>query len=194
MLYIYLHGFNSAYDPEAEKIKYLRTLGKVVGITYDSFASYKEILEDIISKTQNRDDIVFVGTSLGGFWAATVGRKLSVPSVIINPCYDPALMLMPLEGIKHSNYITGEQNYLTREAIMSYNGHAISDKRYSILPLVLLDMGDDVISSIDTKEELSEFPICTWEGGSHRFDHMEDALTKIKEYVNHCGYVTHLEY
>ena len=63
-----------------------------------------------------------------------------------------------------------------------------------MLPLVLLDMGDEVINSFETRENLTGFPMIEWVGGSHRFDHMNDALQHIKQYLNHCSYVYHMQW
>jgi predicted esterase YcpF (UPF0227 family) len=68
MIYIYLHGFNSAFDPEASKVKTLSSLGEVIGITYDTYVSYDEIFSYITSQvpSDRSDEVIFVGTSLGG--------------------------------------------------------------------------------------------------------------------------------
>ena len=197
MIYIYLHGFNSAFDPEASKVKTLSSLGEVIGITYDTYASYDEIFSYIISKvpTDCSDEVTFVGTSLGGFWAAQMGKHYGCPSVIINPCYDPGSMLRRYEDVITTNYHTAVTNVLTSEVVDTYNSKYIygQDKIYKYLPLVLLDMGDEVIGSGGTALVLKEFPMKRFEGGSHRFDHMEESLDTVRDYVNHCGYVEHLE-
>jgi predicted esterase YcpF (UPF0227 family) len=196
MLYVYLHGFNSAFNPEANKVRSISSLGEVTGITYDTFASYDEIFSHITSKVQNNiiDDITFVGTSLGGFWAAQMGKHYGCPSVIINPCHDPNFMLSRYESSEMKNYYSDEYNVLTREVIDSYKSKHICgpDKTYKYLPLVLLDMGDEVINSRETILTLNEFPMRCFKNGSHRFDHIEESIQYIREYLNHCGYVEHL--
>lgn len=197
MIYIYLHGFNSAFDPEASKVKTLSSLGEVIGITYDTYSSYDEIFSYITSKvpTDRLDEVTFVGTSLGGFWAAQLGKHYACPSVIINPCYDPGSMLRRYQGFITTNYHTAVTDVLSSEVVDTYNSKYIygQDKTYKYLPLVLLDMGDEVIGSGGTALILKEFPMKRFEGGSHMFDHMEESLDTIRDYVNHCGYVEHLE-
>jgi predicted esterase YcpF (UPF0227 family) len=197
MIYIYLHGFNSAFDPEASKVKTLSSLGEVIGITYDTYVSYDEIFSYITSQvpSDRSDEVIFVGTSLGGFWAAQMGKHYGCPSVIINPCYDPSSMLRRYEGVITTNYHTAITNVLTSEVVDTYNSKYIygQDKTYKYLPLVLLDMGDEVIGSGGTELVLKEFPMKRFEGGSHRFDHMEESLETIHDYINHCGYVEHLD-
>ena len=196
MVYVYLHGFNSAFNPEADKVRFLSSLGEVMGITYDTFASYDEIFSYITSQVPNDiiDEVIFVGTSLGGFWAAQMGKHYGCPSVIINPCYDPSFMLTRYEGVKTKNYHSDEYNVLTHEVIDSYYSEFVhgQDKTYKYLPLVLLDMGDEIINSKLTALVLNGFPMFQFDGGSHRFDHMEESIQHIREYLNHCGYVEHL--
>lgn len=192
MNYVYLHGFNSAYDPLSTKVQELNKIGKVFGVTYNTFGTYQEIVDEISSQVPDSDELVFVGTSLGGFWAAEMARKFGVPSVIINPCTDPRVMLQKYVGIAQTNYINGEVNTLTTESVNSYPGSGISRAGH-YLPLVLLDMGDDVIDSFQTQKDLEGFPMIHWEEGSHRFDHIQDATKHIQSYVNHCSYVDILD-
>ena len=189
MIFIYLHGFNSAYDPSAEKVQTLSQLGEVKGITYNTFGTYQEIFNEISSQVPIATDIVFVGTSLGGFWAAEMGRKFLVPSVIINPCYDPRNMLDKYVGVESTNYKTGGIDMLTNEAVKTYpTSMTGEDTSFNFLPLVLLDMEYEVINSFETKKVLAGFPMIHWAGGSHRFDHMSDAIQEINSYTNHCSY------
>lgn len=184
MIYVYLHGFNSAYDPLSTKVQALSTLGEVIGITYNTFGTYDEIFSEIESQVPN-EEVVFVGTSLGGFWAAEMAKHFGMPSVIINPCLDPNTALRKYIDEPHLNYVTGDCMTLTEAAVNSYQTEVSSDTAF--LPLVLLDMGDEVIDSFETREALYGFPMVHYAGGSHRFEHMEDALEDISEYVNHCS-------
>jgi uncharacterized protein len=195
MLYIYLHGFNSAYDPEVQKVRELSSIGEVIGITYNSFGTYQKIFEEISSQVPYHDDIVFVGTSLGGFWAAEMARKFCTPSVIINPCYDPYSMLRKYVGTLQTNYYTGETNVLTNGIVETYPtfGMTGEDRTFTFLPLVLLDMADEVIDSYETIQVLEGFPTRSWAGGSHRFDHMNEGIYEVRSYVNICALVDHID-
>ena len=52
-------------------------------------SSPEEILEKLNKTVENEDDIVFVGQSLGGWFADKLSRKFSAPCVLTNPCYRP---------------------------------------------------------------------------------------------------------
>lgn len=194
-MFIYLHGFNSAYDPENEKVQALQSLGEVVGITYDTYNTFEGIFEEIRSQLpSDLEDAVFVGTSLGGFWAATVAKFFGRPSVIINPCHNPSVMLQKYVGKVITNYYTSATDVLASEAVKTYAGHQLFglDESFEILPLVLLDMGDEVIDSWETRETLAGFPMVHFAEGNHRFAHMQDSLDEIRQYMNHCSYVSDL--
>lgn len=184
MIYVYLHGFNSAYDPASIKVHVLSSLGEVFGVTYNTFGTYEEIFSEISSQVPN-EEVVFVGTSLGGFWAAEMAKHFGMPSVIINPCLDPNTALRKYVGEPVTNYVTGDSMTLNEAAVDSYQTQVSKDTAF--LPLVLLDMGDEVIDSFETRQTLTGFPMVHYAGGSHRFDHMEDALEEIVKYVNHCS-------
>lgn len=191
--FVYLHGFNSAFAPENDKVESLSILGEVVGISYDSYSSYQKIYDHLATAISqyDLDDTVVVGTSLGGFWAAVMGSKLSIPSIIINPCYDPTNMLQKHVG-PQKNYATGMETNFELDSALSYNNYKLYDLQYRYLPLVLLDMSDDVIDSFESKELFKGFPNAQYDGGSHRFDHMEESLPNINIYLNRCSFIDHM--
>ncbi|MFA7408576.1 MAG: YqiA/YcfP family alpha/beta fold hydrolase [Anaerolineaceae bacterium] len=186
--FVYLHGFNSAFNHESDKVQLLQNLGHTLGITYDTFLGYEEIRGSLKSRVGYLDNPVFVGTSLGGYWAAKMGEELFAPSVIINPCWDPHSALKKYVGIPQTNYVTGEKDILSPTVPASYVYKHLSGKRNVYLnPLVLLDEGDEVISSKETAKQLRGYPMISFPGGNHRFVHMEEALPRITEYLNHCA-------
>jgi uncharacterized protein len=188
--FIYLHGFNSAFDPNHEKVRHLETIGYVTGITYDTTAKYSKIFDDLTEHVRQYDltDVVFVGTSLGAFWAAKMSQYFGTPSVLINPCYDPTSMLQKYVG-EQTNYQTGVKTNFTVDSCESYVGTVLQGLQFNYKPLMIVDLGDEVIDSNKTIELLSTKMSETvqWNGGSHRFDHMEQSLDYIRSYVNRCS-------
>lgn len=191
-LYVYIHGFNSAFTTENPKIAELDTIGDVTGVTYDTFAPAFEIkksldsaISDIILTTDH--DIVLVGTSLGGYWAAVMADQFGLPSVLINPSVEPMTTLPSYVGKTFTNYITGETKTFSGSIPGSYN-MAIYDLDFAFAPLVLLDAADDVIPADKTAALLAaKAMITTYPGGSHKFDHMADSLPAIATYAVHCS-------
>jgi len=186
MKFLYLHGFNSGFKPEDQKIKTLEQLGKVEGITYNTYSSYDRILKNLLYVIGDSKDLVMVGTSLGGYWAYQVAKKLHVPSVIINPFYNPYQMLAPYVDIVNMNNVTGASNSLSLQVRNSYKDLQLSSEDYEDFvckPLVLLDSGDEVLSAVQNENVLKKFTVKKFQGGSHQFTHMEQALPYIKNYI-----------
>jgi predicted esterase YcpF (UPF0227 family) len=183
--FIYFHGFNSKGDPGSSKLKTLSKLGKVVTIDYNSFDSYDDILRDLgkrfkdyLNKNPN-DDIAIVGTSLGAFWASKFSDEYGFPGILINPSIKPAKTLQKHVGLSLKNYKTGEVNKLIETVPPTYP--ELSRKG---MYLVLVDKGDDVIDPLETEKHFIFNEVIMFEGGSHRFEHMEGALPHIQKFLN----------
>ena len=68
----------SAYDIISPKVFYKET-------------SPEEILRQL-SEMVDSDDFIFVGQSLGGWYADKLSRKFARPCILTNPCYPAYLM------------------------------------------------------------------------------------------------------
>ena len=185
MIFIYLHGFNSKGNPESDKLKELSKLGSIITLDYDSFATYDSILDDLGKKFKKTihdnidNDIAVAGTSLGGFWAATLGNEYQFPTILINPSISPKKTLKRHVGVTYQNYVSGETRMLSMDVPASY-----PDIPKSPLYLILLDDGDDVINPVETEAYFTENRVIKFEGGSHRFEHMAESLPHIQSYLN----------
>lgn len=184
MKIIYLHGFNSAGNSNSEKIQKLESIGEVIFINYDSFIDYnslkKNIRQQVLDVYLNTDeDIILCGTSLGGFWAAEISKDTGIPAILINPAVNPRETLSKHLGIKMSNHVTGEINILQPSVVTSYP--TIPESGYF---LVLLDEGDNVIDAFKTEKYFKKNTVHVFKNGSHRFEHMTQAIPFIEKWYN----------
>jgi uncharacterized protein len=185
LLFIYIHGFNSKGDPDSPKVKELGKLGKTVTVDYDSFSTFGRIrshlTDQILEITRSHGDhlAVLTGTSLGGYWSAVIGNELGIPAVLINPSIQPRQTMIKHVGIAFENFKDGKRNSLSEEVPGSY-----SDIPETGAYLILLDQGDDVLDPEKTETWFKAHPVVTFEGGSHRFEHMQEALPEISKFVN----------
>ncbi|AGY92150.1 hypothetical protein SPICUR_05885 [Spiribacter curvatus] len=188
----YLHGFNSAALDSDGKVNELRTRFKVNLINYNSFASHDAIIQAIDAQRVRTPPTAFIGTSLGGYFAAVMGRRLGLPSIMVNPSCDPHWALAHYRDVTLENYKLPEEppRTLTAATIDTYAGTALSadPADYTIPPLLIVDSGDELLDAEATCETYAGLGgAMVFPGGSHRFEHMTDALDGIEAYINRQG-------
>ena len=95
-LIIYFHGFNSS--PKTDKFDRLKSAFPddfvyAFPINIDPDIAQIELENDIdsclIDHLNENINVVFVGTSLGAWWANKMGDLYDCPTILINPCHDP---------------------------------------------------------------------------------------------------------
>jgi predicted esterase YcpF (UPF0227 family) len=196
---VYLHGFNSAFNPASDKVRALSKIDEVHPVSYNSFDTHSNILYDLLSKTRHLSNPIFVGTSLGGLYAAALASSFGAPCVLINPVVSGSFFRTAgatIKDVPMKNYVTGERSSLTQAVLDSYSDLALDDLHYEYKPLLLLDMGDRIIDSQQSLNALKDVVSTSsvyYPGGSHRFDHIDLALPTIQNYLNNCSYVSHLD-
>ncbi|MDO6678430.1 MULTISPECIES: YqiA/YcfP family alpha/beta fold hydrolase [unclassified Shewanella] len=175
---LYIHGFGSQFDETSDKINLLNTIGSVVGITID-YTKSSESIEKALKEFSSQESIdLIVGTSLGGYWANRIGSKIGVPFVSINPAISPKTSLAKYVGQGITYF--GEPYLLTKEVIENY-----SDFLLEGCGLILVDLADEVLSADKTIEMLgSRFGVMSFEGGNHRFAHLQESLGEIKNFYH----------
>ena len=93
---VYFHGYNSG--PESEKVfKLMKAFPDDAiysfPINIDPEIAQKDLennIDDLLIDHLNEDiKLIFVGTSLGGWWVSRLAKLYNCPGIIINPCYSP---------------------------------------------------------------------------------------------------------
>lgn len=192
----YLHGFNSQFTPDSDKMIALSKLGELVGVNYDSFANREDIIQHICeSLREYADRVTIIGTSLGGYYAAAAAKILGTPCVVINPCVCPFSYFNGLDkDSPYTNYHNSETRFISQSMIDSYCGHQLDDCDYSYTPLLLLADDDAVFDSDKTANLLREFLVARFPSGGHAFSNLDHALDAVREYVDQCSLVSHLDF
>ena len=192
-----LHGFNSATPNETSTFfedNVLEDGDKLYNLNYpfnkDAAEALIEQAEECLTEwalTVYRaqptiDEITFVGCSLGGYMAQHLAGIYMGKAIIINPAVIPQETLMRFLG-ENTNYRTAESINLTEEDVKSFEDFYIPVGR--VPTLLLLDLGDEVLDAEATLKHFNgHCMIRTYSGGSHRFEHWNEALTVIKEFAN----------
>lgn len=181
---IYIHGFNSTGPGSAKYLMLSERFGKdrvsTIDLPYVP-AQAVSALEDLIEEIKKNDDnIIVVGTSLGGFYAIYLSRKFSLKCVLINPAIDPCVTTRRYLGA-NTNYGSGLTYQFTVNEVEGFRPYYVTLSDAPTVPtLVFLDADDEVLDYEKAVEHFTGYAhIKVYEGGNHRFAHMIDALEDI---------------
>ena len=197
----YFHGFNSASKDangnlfDRSKLNFISSQCKKNGIVFDApnidftqFADSINLIEKEISHSLNSGHKVLVmGTSLGGFISEYLGRKFSIPAILINPAINPEKSLqsyIQVPAVKLENFATGLEYDWNIEHCKVFDAFTNLNKSSSTNAprVVMLDMADEIIDAhITAKLYADNSQVIQFEGGNHRFTHIEETWPVIED-------------
>lgn len=96
---VYLHGYGSSRNSsKVARLKQEKDFNVYAfNIDIDPDVARKQLVEDIdmalMEDLHRPEQLVFVGTSLGGWWAGRMAKLYKCKAVIINPSIDPGVSL-----------------------------------------------------------------------------------------------------
>lgn len=182
----YFHGFASSADSTKAlvfqnfiKKRFPNVQLHVPNIDNSIEKSFVQ-LEDLVNK--NSTNKLFMGSSLGGFYASYFAEKYNSKAVLINPASNPYRGMEMYLG-KNINYSTNEEFYLTKEDLEVLEEKNVSSINNPSNYLVLVETGDDVIPFKYTLEFYKGCNFCVVNGGSHSFDSFQDKLEIIGSFL-----------
>ena len=197
---IYLHGFNSASLnlngkrlTSKEKLLVMQEFCRQKDILFYTpnidFRDFENIVEDMLFQwNQYLDqsyDVVFMGSSMGGFTSEYLAMKTGSKAIMINPAISPSELLPQFIGVTE-NYETGQPYHWNQVHCDQYEKYEqqLESNNQRINRTILLDMADELIDSENTRSKYEEkATIVTYDGGSHSFEHMKQALATIEQVV-----------
>ncbi|BCN93403.1 esterase YqiA [Thiomicrorhabdus immobilis] len=205
---VYLHGFLSSGNSEKgqwlkAKVQQEHLLGntpvfsEIYTPTYpikSPEASVTEIERCLLNAQQKSNNIILLGSSMGGFYAQYFGQKYHIPYIMINPALNPTPIFKQSLGC-HTNPATGESFCIDEEYINALQIYAVKELNQDIAALMLLDTDDEVVDvdlalqQYGQKENQgsgSRFKSVIFSGGDHRFIHMPQAWEDIQSFVKGC--------
>ena len=183
---LYFHGFASSSNSNKAKFlkKYISKNYKNTEIIIpDLDNNFKLAVSQINTLIDNaKHPIVFIGSSLGGYYASYFSTKLKTKSVLINPAIPPLKDFEMYLG-ENENYSTGEKFIITPEDIkyirkMSYKKYANTENTY-----VLLESGDEVLHYKETAKYFSGSYLDIIYGGSHSYESLDEKLKNIVNFI-----------
>jgi len=185
MIIFVLHGFQGATPNR--KTEVLRKYAKphiVVGLNYgyEPKKAVSSLIQQVACAKEYHDcnDIVFLGTSLGAFWAKYLSSYFGVKGILINPALDPLSTLIPHIGM-NNNVVTNGAFALSTNDVEAHGDYYLDDG-YNFL--VLLDTGDELFDYKIAYNRFRDNHKCVvWQNGDHSFAHLKDAIPDILEFI-----------
>ena len=182
----YFHGFASSADSTKAivfndfiKEKFPNISLHIPNIDNSIEKSFIQ-LEKLVGK--NKGNQLFIGSSLGGFYATYFAEKLGSKAVLINPASNPYLGMEMYLG-KNTNYSTNEEFFLTKKDLEILKLNNVSKVNSPANYLVLIETGDDVIPFKYTLDFYSGCNFRIVNGGSHSFDSFKEKLEIISKFM-----------
>jgi predicted esterase YcpF (UPF0227 family) len=187
---IYLHGLNSAGSSGKAAVLRASLPGiQLISPTYPAHTAAKavenlsQVLRPVIEDERNADEpLVMVGSSMGGFYGAWLAPRLQCQHlVMINPALQPWKLLQQVVGWQF-NQALDERYYLSSEMVAATREYAVEPTPEGVPTTLLLDKGDELIDYRVAEGIYRGIGDAhCFEGGSHTFVHMQEAVVVIKE-------------
>lgn len=178
---LYLHGFASSSN--SAKAKALDNLPCIKVVAFDlSMKPFKAIeqIKNFIQENQS-EDIMLMGSSLGGYYAQHISSLYDLPAVLINPSMQPYHTLARFIGLETKNFSKEENFVYTQEDINALKQLDI-DKVDQSKILLMVQKGD---TDLDYKKAVAALPHAKHliqEGGNHSFQGFETTFELIKSF------------
>lgn len=172
MKIVYFHGYGSS--SKSDKVSALNAIAPDIPILYDD--AKRSLYHFLLPIVLNNSKIMFVGTSLGGYWASKMSDIFGVPSIVINPSTSPKSTL--------GNY---NNPLLTNEELQKYPD---LDTTFGTPKIVLLAKDDEILNyTLAEKLFNGKANVKVFENGGHRFNEINTISNNIDELLNHSFYL-----
>ena len=184
---IYLHGFRSS--PASIKATRLRDFVAalpsaarpqlhVPALTHEPMRAVSEAA----ALVNGSNDVTFVGSSLGGFYATYLAERLDARAVMINPAVHPDRDLAPWLGVQ-TNLYTGAEFTVTGAHFEELRALAVARITRPERYFLLVETGDEVL---DYREAVAYYGGAyqyVRGGGDHTFTEFEMQIPVILRFA-----------
>lgn len=170
---VYLHGFASAgVSAKSNAIRAAFPSATVLSpnLPLDPVAVNKIVTAAVMQVDSY--PLIFVGTSLGGFWAHYFAQKYDCPCVMVNPSLTPSSSMASRVGTAVTNHVTGAVISITDDVVAAFAAFEESIKvTNGALNNLFLAEDDDLLPFSNTLQLMpyTKSTTVTKDGG-HRYD------------------------
>ena len=184
---LYFHGFkSSSKSSKAQSLKNFiakntKNTKIIIPDLDDNFQNAHNQIEELIRLSGS--NIVFMGSSLGGYFASYFSQKLKKKAVLINPAVHP-LKDFEVHLGENENYSSGNKFNISSKEISF-----IRTLSYKKLPipndlLILLESGDEILKYNKSASYFSGAYIDIVFGGNHSYSSFKSKFHKIQKFLD----------
>ena len=184
---LYFHGFKSSSDSgKAQELKkFIENKTSQTKIIIpdlkDDFKEAHKQIEGLIEK--NSPNILYMGSSLGGYYALYFAQLYKTKSILINPAIPP-LKDFEIHLGKNENYATGNKFTISKDDISyvrSLHHKKILEPKNN---LILLESGDEILNYVESSSYFRGSYIDIFYGGNHSYTSIKEKFIKIKDFFD----------
>lgn len=189
---VYLHGFDSSpLSIKGQQLKrYCTDIPNIQVHLPNLNMSPKQVVEQISSLIEALDNVVLVGSSLGGFFATYFVAKYNIPAVLINPAMQPWLLFEELFQIEKMPYVVNDAWTIDQQQLQQLQQIGLESPRNADKILVLLQQGDETLDYRQAQRYYSAATpsalILTDAHGNHAMEDFEEKLPLVIEFFSHA--------
>ncbi|WP_076415787.1 YqiA/YcfP family alpha/beta fold hydrolase [Shewanella sp. UCD-KL12] len=186
---LYIHGFNSSplSDKGVVTAEYLAAnypnlkvhQPQLPSQPAEAMALLSNLVADAVSQGE---DVTYIGSSLGGYFASFLAEKYGGRAVLINPAVTPFELFDEFIGPQHNPYTDEHYQVIPehKEQVARFNTEVIiNPDRF----FVLLQSGDEVL---DYRQAVQKYHCCkllVQSGGDHSFLGYEKQMQSICQFL-----------
>lgn len=184
---LYFHGFkSSSKSSKAQSLKNFiakntKNTKIIIPDLDDNFQNAHNQIEELIRLSGS--NIVFMGSSLGGYYASYFSQKLKKKAVLINPAVHP-LKDFEVHLGENENYSSGNKFNISSKEISFVR--TLSYKKL-LTPndlLILLESGDEILKYNKSASYFSGAYIDIVFGGDHSYSSFKTKFHKIQKFLD----------
>ena len=187
---LYLHGFqSSALSIKGQQLlAYCQMNTQHTVHLPDLNMSPLDVMKTLSTKIDSLDDVVLIGSSLGGFYATQLVAKYGVPAVLINPAMRPWQLFRTLFGMDHIPLQVTESWTLDDAQLDYLEAIAVPFVQDADKIMVLLQQGDEVLDYREAERYYSAAShrslIMTEMHGNHAMENFADKIPMILAFLS----------
>ncbi len=186
---IYLHGFQSStLSIKGQFIQAFCQNQHHVHLP-DLNMPPEQVLAHVSEMIECLDQVVLIGSSLGGFYATQLVAKHAVPAVLINPAMRPWQLFHDLFGAELP-YAVNAKWALDQTQLDQLEQMAVPFVQDADKILVLLQQDDEVLDYREAQRYYSnaahQSMIMTEANGNHAMDNFADKIPMALQFLSDC--------